>query len=76
MSVISEVKDKWSSSQKVDKKIIDEIFSELDKAIRASYEKRLIVLQDESTNASELDQKMLIASKIDEIGSWKNDLVK
>ena len=74
MSILSEVKSKVAG--KADKDKLEEIFRELDVSIRASYETRLKALQDESTAATEVDQKMLIAVKIDELASWKNELVK
>lgn len=75
MGAINELEKKWKDSKKAPKEAVEEIFKEVKEAIRAHYEKKLRELQQLSTQATELEQKMAVASKIDELRSWKIELV-
>lgn len=75
MAVLAELEKKWKSDKRVASAITDEIFRQVKMEIRKSYEKLLRELQDKSTNAKELDEKLALAGKMDELAFWKNEIL-
>ena len=75
MAVLAELEKKWKSDKRVTPAIAEEIFRQVKMEIRKSYEKKLKELQDKSTNAKELDEKMALAGKMDELVSWKDEIL-
>ncbi len=75
MGAINDLEKRILQENKYPKHIIEEIFRQIKLEVRKSYDTKLRQLQEKSTNSTDLDEKMAIAGKIDELISWKNELL-